>query len=148
MRRLIEPSHLDLCCLQQPIIIACGSERVKWKQYTFRGRQLFQNCFASLLKRSLKGKNLLPLDFTLNGKNLGSHSSSVIFTRTTTFVIFNLLSDLPPSEIGLTRMKFILFFLFLFFFVCVIFKSFHTKCQAVFSRHIIYKKECRPLQLW
>ena len=29
MRRLIEPSHLDLCCLQKPIIIACGSERVK-----------------------------------------------------------------------------------------------------------------------
>ena len=23
-----EPSHLDLCCLQRPIIIACGSERV------------------------------------------------------------------------------------------------------------------------
>ena len=29
MRRFIEPSHLDLCCLQKPIIIACGSERVK-----------------------------------------------------------------------------------------------------------------------
>ena len=29
MRRLIEPSHLDLRCLQKPIIIACGSERVK-----------------------------------------------------------------------------------------------------------------------
>ena len=24
-----EPSHLDLCCLQKYIIIACGSERVK-----------------------------------------------------------------------------------------------------------------------
>ena len=24
-----EPSHLDLSCLQTPIIIACGSERVK-----------------------------------------------------------------------------------------------------------------------
>ena len=24
-----EPSRLDLCCLQKPIIIACGSERVK-----------------------------------------------------------------------------------------------------------------------
>ena len=23
-----EPAHLDLCCLQKPIIIACGSERV------------------------------------------------------------------------------------------------------------------------
>ena len=23
-----EPSHLDLCCLQKPNIIACGSERV------------------------------------------------------------------------------------------------------------------------
>ena len=26
MWRLIEPSHLDLCCLQKSIIIACGSE--------------------------------------------------------------------------------------------------------------------------
>ena len=29
MRRLSEPPHLDLCCLQKPIIIACDSERVK-----------------------------------------------------------------------------------------------------------------------
>ena len=28
-----EPSHLDLCCLQKPIIIACGSERVKKQLY-------------------------------------------------------------------------------------------------------------------
>ena len=28
MRRLIEPSHLDLCCLQKVVIIACDSERV------------------------------------------------------------------------------------------------------------------------
>ena len=28
-RRLNEPSHLDLCCLKKPIIIACVSERVK-----------------------------------------------------------------------------------------------------------------------
>ena len=28
-----EPSHLDLCCLQKPIIIACGSERVKPLKY-------------------------------------------------------------------------------------------------------------------
>ena len=27
MRPPIEPSHLDLCCLQKPIIIAYGSER-------------------------------------------------------------------------------------------------------------------------
>ena len=26
---LIEPSHLDLCCLQKPIIIVFGSERIK-----------------------------------------------------------------------------------------------------------------------
>ena len=23
-----EPSHLDLCCLQKPVIIACGSEKL------------------------------------------------------------------------------------------------------------------------
>ena len=28
LMRRHEPSHLDLCCLQKPIIIACGSERV------------------------------------------------------------------------------------------------------------------------
>ena len=27
MRQLIEPSHLEFCCLQKHIIIACGSER-------------------------------------------------------------------------------------------------------------------------
>ena len=26
-----ETAHLDLCCLQKPIIIACGSVRVKEK---------------------------------------------------------------------------------------------------------------------
>ena len=26
---MIEPSHLDLCCLQKPIIMACGIKRVK-----------------------------------------------------------------------------------------------------------------------
>ena len=29
----LEPSHLDLCCLQKPIIIACDSERVKVTEY-------------------------------------------------------------------------------------------------------------------
>ena len=32
MRRLKEPSYLDLCCLLKPIIIACGSERVNSAQ--------------------------------------------------------------------------------------------------------------------
>ena len=41
-----EPSHLDLCCLQKPIIIACGSERVKlyckWRNRELRSSsQLF-----------------------------------------------------------------------------------------------------------
>ena len=30
-----EPSHLDLRCLQKPIIIACGSERVTQKKTDF-----------------------------------------------------------------------------------------------------------------
>ena len=33
---LNEPSHLDLCCLQKPIIIACGSGRVKLKLVSLR----------------------------------------------------------------------------------------------------------------
>ena len=28
-----EPSHLELRCLQTPIVIACGSERVKTTSY-------------------------------------------------------------------------------------------------------------------
>ena len=43
MRRLIEPSHLDLCCLQKPIVIACGSERVKVLRVS-----RFQKCLASI----------------------------------------------------------------------------------------------------
>ena len=33
VKQPIEPSHLDLCCLQKPIIITCGSERVKPKNW-------------------------------------------------------------------------------------------------------------------
>ena len=40
MRRLIEPFHLDLCCLQKPIIIACGSERVS-KIHLFKFSKMF-----------------------------------------------------------------------------------------------------------
>ena len=29
-----EPSHVDLCCFQKPIIIAYGSERIKKKKNT------------------------------------------------------------------------------------------------------------------
>ena len=29
MRRLIEPSHLDLCCLQKPIIISVAVKQLK-----------------------------------------------------------------------------------------------------------------------
>ena len=37
-----EPFHLDLRCLQKPIIIAYGSERVKGNGYTFRETTLSQ----------------------------------------------------------------------------------------------------------
>ena len=43
MRRLIEPYHLDLCCLQKPIIIACGSERVNQTTIRQRTEQTEQN---------------------------------------------------------------------------------------------------------
>ena len=36
-----EPSHLDLCCLQKPIIIAYGSERVKEKRLVIILRSFF-----------------------------------------------------------------------------------------------------------
>ena len=61
MRRLIEPSHLDLCCLQKPIIIACGSERVKGEPpvqtttdfpyifYTFSANFKSSNCHNLVL---------------------------------------------------------------------------------------------------
>ena len=55
-----EPSHLDLCCLHKPIIIARGSERVKGDGYTFREATLI-NCFhpSSEKGSSLKVKNSL-----------------------------------------------------------------------------------------
>ena len=40
MRRLTEPSHLDLSGLQKPIIIACGSERVKLKCFVVSYREI------------------------------------------------------------------------------------------------------------
>ena len=37
MRWLNEPSHLDLCCLQKPIIITCGSETERVNPFTSSG---------------------------------------------------------------------------------------------------------------
>ena len=34
-----EPSHLDLCCLQKSIIMACGSERVKVRLILYNTRK-------------------------------------------------------------------------------------------------------------
>ena len=39
-----EPSHLDLCCLQKPRIIACESERVNWSNIL----NLFSDDFVKL----------------------------------------------------------------------------------------------------
>ena len=44
MIQLTEPSHLGLCCLQTPIIITCGSERVKLSY--------IRNCFMKRLQCS------------------------------------------------------------------------------------------------
>ena len=53
MRRLNEPSHLDLCCLQKPIIIACGNERVNnasgvWENGPEEELRLFYLTFSFL----------------------------------------------------------------------------------------------------
>ena len=62
MRRLIEPSHLDLCCLQKPIIIACGSERVNSRTTvlsTSLGKAFFFFFFFFFAWRFILQKNLL-----------------------------------------------------------------------------------------
>ena len=45
-----EPCHLDLCCLQKPIIIACGSERVKgrfqWNVKLEMATKFLSFCFS------------------------------------------------------------------------------------------------------
>ena len=42
-----EPSHLDLCCLQKPVIIACGSERVKVFVFDICVKAFFmQECYS------------------------------------------------------------------------------------------------------
>ena len=43
-----EPSHLDLCCLQKPIIIACDSERVKRSAEDSMG-SVFNEAFEILI---------------------------------------------------------------------------------------------------
>ena len=45
-----EPSHLDLCCLQKPIIITSSSERVKEFRFTFKKGNC-QNCLLPFWKR-------------------------------------------------------------------------------------------------
>ena len=45
MSRLSEPSHLDLYCLQKPIIIACGIERVNVQLVLYK---LHNFCNASV----------------------------------------------------------------------------------------------------
>ena len=47
MRRLNKPSHLDLGCLQKPIIIACGSERVKTVSERYGVLQGYRKAFGS-----------------------------------------------------------------------------------------------------
>ena len=54
MRRLNEPSHLDLCCLQKPIIIDCGSERVK----KFKFKMVFISLFQHVLCRQINIENV------------------------------------------------------------------------------------------
>ena len=38
-----EPSHLDLCCLQKSIIIACGSKRINYHKDTSATRIMVSN---------------------------------------------------------------------------------------------------------
>ena len=50
-----EPSHLDLCCLQKPIIIAYGSERVEPHFYIVKlGFSVVYIIFLILLKKKHK----------------------------------------------------------------------------------------------
>ena len=49
-----EPSHLDQCCLQKPIIIACGSERIKpFEKWLYSKRE----------ELALKGIKIYPFKF-------------------------------------------------------------------------------------
>ena len=60
MRGLIEPSHLDLCGLQKPIIIACGSERVihdKYFSYSSAKRYVVDPHLKKKKKKKKKKRN-------------------------------------------------------------------------------------------
>ena len=42
-----EPSHLNLCCLQKPITMACGSEKVKPSEY--RNNRKYWDSLSNIL---------------------------------------------------------------------------------------------------
>ena len=66
MRRLNEPSHLDLFCLQKPVNIACGSERVK------------QICIKKTLKQTYKVAGIKLWNFW-GGAGTGEENSKVFY---------------------------------------------------------------------
>ena len=72
-----EPSHLDLCCLQKPVIIACGSERVN----PFMPSGL---CYLNSLDRPfsrLLACFIIIIVFNTNAAFCGVRSGSTLFAR-------------------------------------------------------------------
>ena len=45
-----EPSHLDLRCLHKPVIIVCGSERVKYCGDGNVEKTLFRRCVVDVCR--------------------------------------------------------------------------------------------------
>ena len=52
-----EPSHLDLCCLQKPIIITCGSEGVK--KHAVKSSCLFAYKIIILSPKPMKERTMI-----------------------------------------------------------------------------------------
>ena len=51
-----EPSHLDLCCFQKPIIITCGSERIKdWLIHSLNTLLSYTQLIGVQSRRHLEG---------------------------------------------------------------------------------------------
>ena len=62
----LEPSHLDLCCLQKPIIIACDSERVKVTEHVNDYSYFPYECMGRKFDLAIKKNQRSTYDYHLN----------------------------------------------------------------------------------
>ena len=101
-----EPSHLDLRCLQKPIITACGSERVNWGQAKINDSRnlirVFSVCiFKAKNARFLHAENEDSNQVDLNFRR--AHMSDGTFSHVWAQMSFRVVGSNVYSGSGLQR---------------------------------------------